>query len=846
LINGKEYKNGTLIEDMSRQTAGSSLRIPGEPMRDFEGRFNDLQEKLCRPAETDVSNIISAADIDWPAIISILRHKGLLQYPCGPQAVVIHALSVKNDQGEELFGFPLIPGSCHFKDLVPAISYVSSLDGKLHIFFTRAFYEDYLQISHILLADNYPSFAHRNLQILRWAEIIDHECFENSNLLVNVPEGRRHHMAALRARYFTAKAKLSPYHKWAIDTLATTTDGCLHLEGILNERRPSDQDPEQRRYERHFVRYLKNAAKRIKHSEDAQVKAHHIMRVYRHGDWPAFFALSESCGIEAVTLNDRIEAVEKKEVLREVRGFSVDRSLTDSSETNVEIDYRKGIVRKMAKVKYFEFISQRLMKDRVGKQFLLALCSSLYATGSVDVYSNDGQMVAAAYIYNLYRVGSASRGFLRPDEAQVVYDALSDYQSMTELLASYTSARDRLGGLIAEFAVINGVIYQERVIPLTECLVELAQGKGYFRGLGNASLEQKVQIGKDLLQKCVAVTVEAAHRGMLIVDGKLTNFGVTANGEVVLFDLGPATFLSLEMPEIAMSLYDFEGLNAMNMSRLLNLAILKSNEGVVSRIKDKRPVEELGEALARVWIEMLSGRVAAENARPEWDWANDGKKLTERISRAIPRTPEEIQQSARLHRRITFVPTALAREQIFRVIIQEYEKAKKTVNFQRGLPFKSAPPRQGTDSFACGLGIYKDGKLDDAVARLADEALARARVTHYRDNIYLVEPDSEIRNNSPPCVWCESDTRFLVSYAKDNKIYLPADITFNKALTEALIDFESRNIREGKEDTEEAMRLALAVFAAPRFGSPYTYSILPALHYWRRIGRRDWIWKKRE
>ena len=113
----------------------------------------------------------------------------------------------------------------------------------------------------------------------------------------------------------------------------------------------------------------------------------------------------------------------------------------------------------MAKVKYFEFISQRLMKDRVGKQFLLALCSSLYATGSVDVYSNDGQMVAAAYIYNLYRVGSASRGFLRPDEAQVVYDALSDYQSMTELLASYTSARDRLGGLIAEFAVINGVIY---------------------------------------------------------------------------------------------------------------------------------------------------------------------------------------------------------------------------------------------------------------------------------------------------------------------------------------------------------------------------------------------------
>ena len=159
---------------------------------------------------------------------------------------------------------------------------------------------------------------------------------------------------------------------------------------------------------------------------------------------------------------------------------------------------------------------------------------------------------------------------------------------------SYVKARDRLGGLIAEFTIIGGVINQEKTIHVTECLVELSEGKGYFRGLQDASFEQKSVIGRNILKKCLSVMVESARRGLIISDGKFTNFGIMANGEIVLFDLGPGTFLSTDDPEIALSLLQFDGVNGMNMSRLLNLAKLESNEGVVSTIKDIKAVERLG------------------------------------------------------------------------------------------------------------------------------------------------------------------------------------------------------------------------------------------------------------
>ncbi|MCX5707194.1 MAG: sialidase family protein, partial [Candidatus Omnitrophica bacterium] len=143
---------------------------------------------------------------------------------------------------------------------------------------------------------------------------------------------------------------------------------------------------------------------------------------------------------------------------------------------------------------------------------------------------------------------------------------------------------------------------------------------------------------------------------------------------------------------------------------------------------------------------------------------------------------------------------------------------------------------------ACGVGVYGENrklteeaknkvegvlKYDNQIynyAKLPNEL--RERIGQYnellpilgKEDICIVIPDSDIHNNSPPFLWHEYDeksnkiTKFIISYARDNKIYLPFSLTRllknSPSLLQAIIDFERNNLKEGKEDLQRAEDLS--------------------------------------
>ncbi|MFC1594443.1 ATP-binding protein, partial [Candidatus Omnitrophota bacterium] len=138
---------------------------------------------------------------------------------------------------------------------------------------------------------------------------------------------------------------------------------------------------------------------------------------------------------------------------------------------------------------------------------------------------------------------------------------------------------------------------------------------------------------------------------------------------------------------------------------------------------------------------------------------------------------------------------------------------------------------------ACGFGIYRDGGTMDGFAEcktreVLNQAFDQSRVVQlnrlsaelrrridsvpelaqllsiHGENIYFVLAESDIHNNSPPCIWYEAPDRFLTAATFGSSIYIPADLISypNKAIK--ILTHELKHAGGEKEDVEEAETLA--------------------------------------
>jgi len=574
----------------------TALKIPG-PRRhvpDMEDRIGQIIDEVCRPVEQNEAFIVPEDVMGWDAINSVMRNLGLDEYE-GDARCVMHVLDIEGESGKDLFGFPVVPGREEFSELVPVISYISENDGRVHVFVTSHFFDDFLQISHMQ-----PSVARKRLRMLRMAEVVDHELFEHSEAARDLALIDRHRVSAMRSRHFIPRMeRISAYHKWVINTLALTEEGREHLVLLLDESRPFSDDAGERAYEERFIAYVRDALPRRHFPAETQREAHHLLRVYSYGDMDAFGAICDRNGLDAAALNLKIEEEERKHVMNAVDGFTPDRVITDTNETNVEIDETKRIVKK-----------------------------------TPNVSGPDGQII----------------------------------------LDSYLLAQDRLGGLIADFSIVDGVIYQEKVVPVTEYLLHLAQGTGPFSVMADISDDRKKRMAMDVLVNSLECIREIARRGMIAGDCKLTNMGVRENGDVVLFDLGPSTFSRVN---------DFELMAAnfgTNMYRLINLGNGVGGGEAPAMDPDKEEeVKRLRKEFARIWQGLTSVRTIAEGTEPDWKWWTDDEG--EGDGMVFVRGTEEVLPAdegaaAREYRRITFVATDAAREGILQVIMENIEEVK--------------------------------------------------------------------------------------------------------------------------------------------------------------------------
>jgi adenylate kinase len=658
--------------DSDREKSAGILRLPSPRghVPDIQGNIERAKRNMCQPLEQDNSTIVSEKDIDWTAINAYMRQKKLKVYPKKDRPVV-HVVDIQGENGKDLFGFPLVPGHEEFEGIVPVISYRSLKDDRLHVFMTAGLYDDYLEVSHMR-----ATRSAKTLRIVRLAEILDHEIFEHSEEALAEPEEERHHLAALRAGHFIPRGqKISAFHKWVLDNMALTENGREHIMLMLDEERPEPERSSQRKYERNFYNYAKSVLPREKYSGKVQRAAHHLLRVYGHGDVHAFEELCVKVGVDPKALSKAIEQEEKKHVLNAVEGFKPDIVITETSETNVEIDNTKAIVRKLLKNQYADFVWNALMKAKHGPECMTVLLEVLAKHGK-DVFCSEKMEPVIEYAFRELKRYDKEKYERVSDKAGTVLEVVSDYMDQLAILASYLLAQERLGGLIADFTIIDGQIYQEKVTPLTVYLQQLISGTGPFEDLKDKSYENKVRIGWDVLEKYIECIQEIAKRGAVICNVKLTNFGIRENGEVVLFDLGRSSLgwhdrgeinqefaLTLLGTKIAMDARRLENLNAEGVFE---------ETGIRHDFGDDEQAQKLQTELARIWTELISARPIAEGDE-EAVKILDGREFVERVKTILPKTPEEAEPE---YRRITFIPNEIAGEEILQVIMKEIDDSK--------------------------------------------------------------------------------------------------------------------------------------------------------------------------
>lgn len=650
------------------------LQIPSPRgyIPDMDERMRNIVDNFCRPAEGDPESVLPDKYVSWNRVNNILLQKGLRTFGKDNRPV-IHIINVGNDAEESgFFGFPLSLAGSAFIDSIPVISYVSQLDGKLHIFMTAAFYDDYIGISHMN-----ESISKARISNMRLAEILDHEVFEASEEAKQYPEEERHNLASARAQYFIPdRQTISCFHKWVIDSLVSTPEGRDYLVLLLDEYR-SAQPPDRKGYEEAFYEYAKSVLPRKKYSREVQRLAHHLMRVYSGGDEKAFADICARNNINDPQVLDRaIQLAENKHILNAVKGFEPDVTITDTSETTVEIDIQKGIVKKSLKSSYADFIWDTLMKDDNGKMSLSALFKAGFNDDFMVVYREEAKN-AIDYIYALMEEHLDAGLMPSGSKGDAVRALLRDYVDQLVMLNSYLTAQKRLGGLIADFAIIEGRIYQRKVIPLSVYLQHLIAGTGPFAGRKNAPEEIKTRIAKSILERYLGCIKELAKRGAVITNSKITNFGVDENGDVVLFDLGRSSlsWIDRNRDEALGNLMMLQIKLAVDSKRIadLNGELNAEETGVDSAFVETEKTRRIQEEWTRMWLRLVSDRNIPEDSDIETDLFVDGAKIVKEIEDLLPATAEDAEKE---YRKITFMPTDMAEEETLEIIMEKAAEAQ--------------------------------------------------------------------------------------------------------------------------------------------------------------------------
>lgn len=699
------------------------LRLPAPAgfYRDIDAKVDGVISETCKPMEKNASTVVPDNDIGWNGVNAIIRKCGLRTFEEGSRPV-LHVVDIRGRNGAPLLGFRLEEGAESIEDLVPVVSYVSENDGKVHIFMTSAFYDDYLDVSHMN-----SSINRRRLRLLRLAELLDHEIFENSPEAGEVSPENRHHEAALRARHFVrGQQGISPFHKWAIDSLASTAGGRDHLMVLLDEYRQEEEGREQKRYEDNFYKYAKNVLPRKRYSRETQRQAHHVFRVYHNGDVEAFGRLCREAGIaDPDALNLKIEKVAERHIMNAMEGFSPDITITETSETTVEIDSSKGIVRKSLKGPYARFFWDVLYKDENGPMIISGLFN-LIAEEGFDLIDDKKYEPAVLYIHGLMKKNMDPETLTGLSKERAVKNLFDDYvTTQLPILGSYLKAKDRLGGLIADFAIVGGKIYQKKAMPVTVYLQHLIECTGPFSHLSDRSFENKNRIARDILEKYLDCIEEITWRGAVVLNAKLTNFGVNDSGEVVLIDLGVSSLEWLaETKRDARTKFFITQMKLVADARRLedlNGELNLGETGVTRDFSDKEEAARLQRRWARIWAELLSGIKRGDDEELDLDPRRSGWEI-ERELEAI--FPKDLEVAKKEHRRITFIPTEMAEEEMLQVIMDEIAAARDAES-------KAAERREAAEKLARDFG--------DGAGRVKEFIGAgKGALDHYESRVFNV------------------------------------------------------------------------------------------------------------
>ncbi|MCX5716057.1 MAG: hypothetical protein NTV07_04240, partial [Candidatus Omnitrophica bacterium] len=476
------------------------------------------------------------------------------------------------------------------------------------------------------------SIGQKRLQSLRLAELIDHETFEHSSAGMGLPPDERHHAAATRARYFIPPGG---------------TISCYH-------------------------RWTIDA---LAHNKEGRKGLEVLLDEYE-------FRVQE----------DNVQATYEKAFYEKAKRALLGRKKF-SSETQIDAIH---ILRtyQYGDMPAFRELCKAARVDPAGLNDVIEAEEARHVRNEIDGFHPDPALTVEDTTEMNTEKDPLKRRVKktpkRPEEKE-------------EIFASYRKAQERLGGLIANFVIVDDAVYQEEVTPVLEYLIHLGNGTGPFEDLsGNspeekkASSEKKAKIGIDILNKWLECIIEAAKRGVVIGDCKLENFGVTKDGEVVLFDLAPKTFTEKE----DMSDSEWCAWAAVQIKEGINegacqLAVLGEREEIRGTYIPPDPnMKILKELRAKKWLkfleEKMSGRYIKARYEPVpsvaiFEWPEEDPEFINDFKSTV--TQSEGKAKAEW-RRITFIPNEIAKEEILQLIMQNIQapaagKAKRATRPRR-------------------------------------------------------------------------------------------------------------------------------------------------------------------
>ena len=253
-----------------------------------------------------------------------------------------------------------------------------------------------------------------------------------------------------------------------------------------------------------------------------------------------------------------------------------------------------------------------------------------------------------------------------------------DTQRKKETLEGYRSMQDRLGGLVAEYIIMeDSNIYQEATTPLTEYLLALVDRD-------DITFDQKAQLSRDILKKCLNIALQAARRGVVIKDNKPVNFGVRDDGEVVLFDVGPHA-ISKSAGKVDWNLGLFHLINFslqrdMNMLLTLGESELDEETGIRHQFRNQQLLNELQQEWGSIWAELVAGKHKSQEDLQDALTKEGALEFTDRLRTAMPQMLAD-QESTQ--RRVAFIPTEIAYS-LLQLIMERVESATMSAHKGNG------------------------------------------------------------------------------------------------------------------------------------------------------------------